>query len=90
HVAESKIQALSGVKRYKRTLTAHLDELGLLGPQFTVAHGIWLDDDDMKRLSGHGASVAHNPGSNMRLGNGIADMRAMLKAGVNVAIGTDG
>lgn len=90
HVAESKIQALSGLRRYKRTLTAHLDELGLLGPDFTVAHGVWLDDDDMKRLAGHGASVAHNPGSNMRLGSGIADMRAMLKAGVNVAIGTDG
>jgi len=90
HVAESKIQALAALTRYKRTITAHIDELGLLGPQFTVAHGIWLDDDDMRRLADHGASVAHNPGSNMRLGNGIADMRGLLKAGVNVAIGTDG
>ncbi len=90
HVSESKIQALSGVKRYGRTLTAHLDKLGLLGPDFTVAHGVWLDPDDMRILAGHGASVAHNPASNMRLGSGLADLRAMLDAGVNVAIGTDG
>ncbi|MGQ0653057.1 MAG: amidohydrolase family protein [Betaproteobacteria bacterium] len=90
HVAESKVQAIAGQRRYGNSLTAHLDELGLLGPAFTVAHGVWLDDDDMKRLGGHGASVAHNPGSNMRLGSGIADMRRMLERGVNVGIGTDG
>ncbi len=54
--------------------------LGVLGPHFIVAHGVWLDDDDMARLGDHGASVAHNPGSNMRLGSGLADTRAMLDA----------
>jgi 5-methylthioadenosine/S-adenosylhomocysteine deaminase len=90
HVAESKVQAIVGLQRYGKTLTAHLDDLGALGPRFTVAHGVWLDADDMRRLGGHGASVAHNPGSNMRLGNGFADMRAMLDHGVNVGLGTDG
>ena len=75
HVAESKVQAVSALKRWGKSLTAHIDELGLLGPDFTVAHGVWLDDDDMRRLADHGASVAHNPGSNMRLGSGIADAR---------------
>ena len=90
HVAESKVQAVVGLQRYGKTLTAHLDALGALGPNFTVAHGVWLDEDDMKRLGDHGASVSHNPGSNLRLGNGLADMRAMLERRVNVAIGTDG
>jgi guanine deaminase len=90
HVAESKVQALTGMKLYGKTLTAHLDELGVLGPHFTVAHGVWLDDDDMARLGDHGASIAHNPGSNMRLGAGLADARAMLDARVNLGIGTDG
>jgi len=40
---------------------------------------VWLDDDDMRRLGAAGASVSHNPGSN-----------AMLAAGMNLAIGTDG
>jgi len=90
HVQESKVQVIVGLQRYGKTQTAHLDELGLLGPDFTVAHGVWLDDDDMRRLGDHGASVAHNPGSNMRLGSGIADVRGMLRRRVNVGIGTDG
>jgi len=90
HVAESKVQAIVGLQRYGKTLTAHLDALGALGPHFTVAHGVWLDDDDMRRLGDHGASVAHNPGSNMRLGNGFADMHNMLRRRVNVGVGTDG
>ncbi|HYU11411.1 MAG TPA: amidohydrolase family protein [Stellaceae bacterium] len=90
HVAESKVQAIAGMRLYGKTLTAHLDELGVLGPHFTVAHGVWLDNDDMARLGDHGASIAHNPGSNMRLGAGLADARAMLDARVNLGIGTDG
>jgi guanine deaminase len=90
HIAESKIQVIAGYQRYGSTLAAHMDELGLVTDRFTVAHGVWLDDDDMKRLGDRGASVAHNPGSNMRLGNGLADVRGMLSAKVNVGIGTDG
>ena len=90
HVAESKVQAVAALQRYGKSLTAHFEELGMLGPAFTVAHGIWLDDDDMRRLAAHGASVSHNAGSNMRLGAGIADSRRMLELGVNLAIGTDG
>jgi guanine deaminase len=62
----------------------------LLGSSFCVAHGVWLTDDDRKRLADAGASVSHNPGSNLKLGSGMADMRRMLEAGINVAIGTDG
>src|SRR2546428_12964798 len=90
HVAESKVQAMVGLQWYGKTATAQLDALGALGPHFTVAHGVWLDDDDMRRLGDRGASIAHNPGSNMRLGNGLADIRAMLERRVNVGIGTDG
>ncbi len=90
HVAESKVQAVTGIRLYGQTQTAHLDALGVLGPHFTVAHGVWLDEDDMARLGDRGASVAHNPGSNMRLGSGLADARAMLERRVNLGIGTDG
>ena len=90
HVAESKVQAVASLRLYGKTQTAHLDALGVLGPHFTVAHGVWLDEDDMARLGDHGSSVAHNPGSNMRLGCGLADTRAMLERRVNLGIGTDG
>ena len=90
HVAESKVQVVAGYQRYGTSLAAHMDKMGLVSDRFTVAHGVWLDDDDMKRLGDRGASVAHNPGSNMRLGIGLADVRGMLDRKVNVGIGTDG
>ncbi len=89
HLAESKVQAVVGARRYGRSLTAHIEQLGLLGPRFVAAHGVWLDDEDMRLLGAHGASVAHNPASNMRLGSGVADAVGLLAAGVNLAIGTD-
>ncbi len=90
HVAESKLQAIVARQRYGQSLVAHLDDLGLLKPGFCVAHGVWLDDDDRARLADHGCSISHNPGSNMKLGSGLADTRAMLARGVNLALGTDG
>ena len=90
HLAESKVQAVAGMQRYGKTLTAHLDDLGFLGDNFTAAHCVWLDADDIQRLSDTGASIAHNPGSNLRLGSGIAAAREMTDCGVNVGIGTDG
>jgi len=90
HVAESRMQSVVGRKVYGKSLVAHLHELKLLNDRFCVAHGVWLDDDDRRRLADAGCSISHNPGSNLKLGSGIADMRAMLDAGVNVAVGTDG
>lgn len=90
HVGESKVQALVGIRRYGRTLVRHMDSLGLIGPDFTAAHAIWLDDDDLRIMRDRGASMAHNPGSNMRLGNGMFRFRRARDIGVNVGLGTDG
>ncbi|GLK74604.1 amidohydrolase family protein [Ancylobacter dichloromethanicus] len=89
HLAESKIQALAGQARYRMSLTAHLDRLGILGPDFTAAHGIWLGEDDLALLGRRGACIAHNPSSNFRLGSGIANVPAMIAAGVQVGLGSD-
>ncbi len=90
HVGESKLQALAGIRRYGKTLIAHMDALGLIGPHFTAAHGIWLTDDDLRILADRGGAIAHNPGSNMRLGNGMFRLRRALDLGVTLGIGTDG
>jgi guanine deaminase len=89
HLAESKIQAVTGQERYGMTLTAHLDRLGLIGPNFSAVHAIWLDDDDMRRLGDRGASAVHAPSSNLRFGSGLAQIRQMMDQGVNVALATD-
>lgn len=89
HLAESKSQAVMGLERYGRTLTAHLETLGLLGPHLSAAHSIWVDDADMRILANHGCSAVHTPPSNLRAGSGLARVRRMKEHGINIAIATD-
>ena len=89
HVAESKVQAVAGQRRFGKTLAAHLDDLGIVGPDFTAAHAVWVDDDDLALLEDRGATVAHNPTSNLRLGVGLARVEAMRRRGLAVGLGTD-
>ncbi|MDJ0858642.1 MAG: amidohydrolase [Dinoroseobacter sp.] len=90
HLAESRVQAAAAQPRYGKSLAAHLDTFGLLSERFTGAHGVWLDDADLDLVAKRGAKIAHNPGSNLRLGSGIAPARKMLERGITVGIGTDG
>lgn len=55
-----------------------------------LAHGVKLDDEDIKVLSSMDCGIAHNPISNFRLGCRIADTTKYIKYGINVALGTDG
>jgi cytosine/adenosine deaminase-related metal-dependent hydrolase len=90
HLAESPLQRAAALKQYGMTLTAYLERVGLLGPRFSGAHAIWIDDAEIELIARHGGALAHNPGSNLRLGNGIADMRRAVAGGVTVGVGTDG
>jgi guanine deaminase len=90
HLAESSVQRAAAMRQYGMTLTRHLDKMGVLGPRFSAAHAIWIDADEIDLIATRGGAIAHNPGSNLRLGNGIADMRPAIARGVPVGIGTDG
>ncbi len=90
HLAESKMQAIAAQRRWGHTAVTQLQKIGLLGPGFVGAHGVWLTGDDLARLADTGGSVAHNPASNLRLGSGIAAVREMLDRGVTVGLGADG
>lgn len=71
----------------------HLDKLGVLGPNCTVAHAVQVDDDEISRLARSETSVAHCPSSALRCSIGmtkIGRIPELLAAGVNVGIGTDG
>jgi cytosine/adenosine deaminase-related metal-dependent hydrolase len=89
HVLESKTQGVITQQRYGMTAVAHLERIGFLGPYVTMAHCVWVPDPDFERIARAGATVAHNPASNLQLGSGVAPVRGMLAAGVNVALGTD-
>jgi cytosine/adenosine deaminase-related metal-dependent hydrolase len=90
HLAESKVQVVESRRRWGKSIVARLAEHRALGPGFVGAHSVWLDDDDIRMLADAGAAVAHNPGSNLRLGVGIAPIREMLDRGLAVGLGTDG
>jgi cytosine/adenosine deaminase-related metal-dependent hydrolase len=90
HLAESKVQVIESRRRWGKSIVTRLRDHRVLGPGFVGAHSVWLDDDDVRMLADAGAAVAHNPGSNLRLGVGIAPVREMLDRGVAVGLGTDG
>lgn len=90
HVQETRMQVVTGATFYGKSMIAHLDDLGFLKPGTSIIHGVWVSPDDLERIARSGASVQHNPVSNLKLGSGLMPMREMLSRGINVSLGTDG
>jgi cytosine/adenosine deaminase-related metal-dependent hydrolase len=90
HLEETKASAVTARQQYGKSSTRRLYELGLLGPRSLLAHGIWLDEDDMNLIAETRSTISHNPISNLKLGSGIAPVLTLSERGCNVAIGTDG
>ena len=90
HAAETRAEQETVTARYGRSVIRHLDALGVLDARTVLAHCVWLDDEEIAILARTGASVAHNPMSNLKLASGIARVADMLRAGVRVTLGTDG
>ncbi len=67
-----------------------LDRYGVWENRALAAHCVWTDERDWELMARKGISCVHNPVSNLKLGSGVAWIPAMKKAGVNVALGTDG
>ncbi len=94
HVAETpdepdKIREAFG-REVKEGVFAYLDELGVLGPDVVAAHCVALTDRDITIMAERGVKAVYNPVSNMKLASGISPVVELLKAGVTVALGTDG
>ena len=90
HCVESPYQREFGFASYGRSTVEHLHEIGLLGPDVSLGHAVWLTDRDMEICAETGTSVCHNPSSNLRLRVGILPAARLLEKGVNVSIGMDG
>ena len=90
HAAETRAERADIEARYGRPVIRHLDHLGLLDERTVLAHCVWLDDEEIAILARTGATVSHNPVSNLKLASGIARVPDMLAAGVRVTLGTDG
>jgi len=91
HVAENRAE-VKWVAELFPSSRSYLDvyrRFRLLGERSVLAHGIWLDEHDRALLAECGAQIAHSPSSNLFLGSGLVDWRALDAAGVPVSVGTD-
>ncbi|MDR2968716.1 MAG: amidohydrolase [Tannerellaceae bacterium] len=91
HLAETEQEVSDSLRNFGLTPVRYLHKLGILSPRLLIAHGIYVDEEEIMLLADHGVKVAHNPASNMKLGSGIRfPFAEMKKAGITVGIGTDG
>ncbi len=90
HVSETRKEHEDCLARYGMTPAQVLDKYGVFDVRTVAAHCVWTTPEDWALFAKKNVSVAHNPCSNLKLGSGIAPIAAMKKAGVNIALGTDG
>jgi 5-methylthioadenosine/S-adenosylhomocysteine deaminase len=90
HLSETAAECKVVLDRYGMSAPALLASEGILEGRVLAAHAVWLDDADLALLAEHDVAVAHCPGSNGKLGSGIAPLRALLDRGIRVGLGTDG
>ncbi len=90
HVHETAGEVQDHVAKHGVRPIERLQALGLVGPGLISVHSVHLTDAEIELYASHGCHVAHCPSSNLKLASGFAPVAAMLDAGINVALGTDG
>jgi 5-methylthioadenosine/S-adenosylhomocysteine deaminase len=90
HLSETKHENEESLAKRGKTPTAALESLGVLSGWTVAAHGVWLDDADMKILKARNTGLAHCPSSNMKLASGVAPVVKILSLGISMGLGTDG
>lgn len=90
HLQETGAETAGCRERHGMSPAVWFSGVGLFSRHTVAAHCVTVGDDDIAILKEHGVSAASCPGSNMKLASGIAPVTAMARAGINVAIGTDG
>ena len=89
HLQETIYQRMYGTRHWNGTPLSHLADLGVLGPEVSCAHGVWLSESDIDVLEETGTAICTNPSSNLRLKSGVAPINRLLESGVTVALGID-
>lgn len=89
HVLETPYQKAYALKRTGGSALAYLDRFGLVGPQLTIGHGVWMSETDIALAAERGACICHNCSSNFRLKSGMAPVNRFLARQIPVAIGID-
>lgn len=91
HLSETEEEVKNSIAKFGLSPVRYLYKLGVLSPRLVVAHGIYIDDDEVRMLADHNVKVVHNPASNLKLASGIRfKFKEMKQAGIKVGLGTDG
>ena len=90
HVHETIFEVETALKETGKRPIQRLQELGLLDAQFQAVHMTCLNEQDIEICKESGLSVIHCPESNLKLASGFAPIKALVEAGVNIGLGTDG
>ena len=89
HLVETAYQKEYAKRRGGGTAVDYIDRFGMLGPNMTLGHGVWLNEKDIDRLAETGTCICHNCSSNFRLRSGVAPLNRFEAKGINTAIGLD-
>ena len=89
HLLETPYQAEYARRRTGQSALKYIDKFGLLGPQLTIGHGVWMTEDDVDLLAERGGCLCHNCSSNLRLKSGKADLSSFLSKNIPIALGID-
>lgn len=90
HLAEAPTETEFMSKTYNQRSVPYLERIGFLSTRVIAAHVVHVNEDEIATLKKYGIGIGHCPQSNMKLASGVAPVPAMLKAGVDVGLGTDG
>lgn len=91
HLSETQPEVDDSVTRYGLRPAFYLDSLGLLGERTVLAHGVFLDRDELELIAERGATVVTNPVANMKLAvDGVFPYPEAKRAGIRIGLGTDG
>lgn len=91
HVAEEPFEVEQVMVQYDGlTPIEFLDKIGVVDENMAIIHGVWLKESEIRTMGEKGANLIYCPSSNMFLADGITDIVAMRKYGVNIALGSDG
>ena len=90
HLLETRDERTQSLAEHHLAPLQRLHRLGVTGPGFIAIHAVDVDPADIDLLATQHCHVVHCPASNLKLANGIAPIAALKRAGVNVALGSDG
>jgi 5-methylthioadenosine/S-adenosylhomocysteine deaminase len=90
HASENRDEVALIRARTGRSNIQYLADTGLTSPRLCLAHCVWVDEDEQALMADHDVKVLHCPGSNLKLGSGLAPIVEMRAKGISVSLGADG